>query len=94
MNELCKTCGESVIWATHERTGKQALIDVEPSADGNILLIYPDPNELAQTALGPVDPEYRIVVWNTSLHVLLGSPPLRKSHFATCPQASMHRRGT
>ena len=87
MSELCKTCGAPVIWATHERTGKQAPLDVEPHPDGNLLLIQPDQRSLTQFA-----PIYRIVAWNTSLHELLGSPPLRKSHFATCPQASMHRR--
>ena len=85
MSELCKTCGEPVIWATHERTGKQAPIDVEPSADGNILLIQPDQRSLTQFA-----PIYRIAT--ASNYPDDFGTQLRTSHFATCPQASMHRR--
>lgn len=76
----CGSCGEQVYWLRHERTRKQAPINVEPREDGNVLVDF-------ETAT------YRIVSRDEPM--LPGLEPVaakRVSHFATCTNADQHRR--
>ena len=71
----CKSCGAQIAWAK-SRAGKNIPLDVEPRADGNLVLV----NGVAMA------PEA------APLEVQGG--PRYASHFATCPHAPAHRRGT
>jgi hypothetical protein len=75
--EACRTCGAPVVWAT-TKNDKAMPIDAQPVADGNVeLAAGPTPGTVAATVLsGPS----------------LMPGPLRKSHFATCPDADDWRR--
>lgn len=76
----CSSCSAEIIWAQSE-TGKPMPVDAEPVAGGNVELQLPD---------DPRDPPVA--------HVLRKGeskpPPLYVSHFTTCPNAALHRKGT
>lgn len=77
----CRSCGAPIIWAD-TITGRRMPLDKEPSKDGNIVLgLRSDdvPLALVQTA-------------QTLQRLLLKGERLYTSHFATCPEASKHRR--
>ncbi len=73
----CKSCGRSILWLKHERTGNSAPIVQIASADGNI-------------AIDEEKGTWRIVTTLTERDQLIGR--LRKSHFSTCPNAAEHKK--
>lgn len=73
----CKSCGRSILWLKHERTGKVAPIDQMATAEGNILI-----DEERGT--------YRILTTHTERAEYIGR--LHMPHFATCPFAARHKR--
>lgn len=73
----CFSCGNEIIWARTE-TGKRMPIDPSPHPEGNLVLYR---GEMLPT----VRPVSRIVDRKPDT-------PLYKSHFATCKQASQHRK--
>lgn len=74
----CKSCPAMVIFARNDRTEELMPIDAQPTPDGNILL----------RPGGDGTPRYYI---ERNPGNLFGKKA-RKSHFATCPNASLHRK--
>jgi hypothetical protein len=80
VSDKCTTCGTSVVWAT-TRDGKQMPVNADPVDFGTVELHeLPSGKVLATVGRYPVP----------------GSPdrPVYVSHFATCPDANLHRRRT
>jgi hypothetical protein len=75
--EHCRTCDKPIIWAVTSRL-RDMPVDAQPVPDGNIRL---EPREGMQ-------PVARVL----SVAEQFGKKSLRKSHFATCPQAERWRR--
>jgi hypothetical protein len=80
----CRSCGAPLTWAITEND-KKIPVDSDPSPDGNITLTRED---------GLDDRGKPILRARVFPHS--GATPegavLFKSHFATCPDASGHRR--
>ena len=74
--EQCRSCPAKVIWAVTERD-KPMPVDAEPSLEGTVLLEQQGP---------------RLVARVLPAHRAFGRKDLRKSHFATCPDAASWRR--
>jgi hypothetical protein len=72
----CRSCGAAIIWA-ETASGKRMPVDVEPHADGTIMLIDERSGFIPRADI-----------------VRRGTPGnlLRRSHFATCPNAATHRK--
>jgi hypothetical protein len=77
--EHCRTCNMPIIWAVTSRL-RDMPVDAEPSPDGNIRL---------EVREGQIQPMARVL----SVAEQFGKKSLRKSHFATCPQAGRWRTG-
>jgi hypothetical protein len=89
--KLCSSCNASILWAQlldengqrikHPETGrmKSIPVDFQPDPDGNVVLFHRDGEGIVARVLKKGE-----------------APPagarLRKSHFATCPNANQHRR--
>jgi hypothetical protein len=85
MPAACRTCDAPILWAV-TTAGKPMPLDPAPAADGNIILT----GQTGRTTSGGSAPECRVDDTMTLPGI---DPPERfKSHFATCPQASQHRR--
>lgn len=83
-----RSCGANILWAETEK-GKRIPIDPTPVVDGNMRLIVRE-NHLPPLAL--VVPYAQLERIGT-LREMKGDPEeLFKSHFATCPNASKHRK--
>lgn len=80
MSATCKSCGAPILWAVSETTGKQHPIDVAPVSNGNALLIWPD---YVPRGMPEAPPTVQFVKTGRGAH---------RSHFASCPHASQHRR--
>lgn len=75
----CRSCGTTVVWTITTALSKMP-VDVAPSEDGNVALMEPRYHgHLRSIVLGPLD-------------TLTHDAPLRKSHFATCPNAGEWRK--
>ncbi|WP_328465495.1 hypothetical protein OHA21_43740 [Actinoplanes sp. NBC_00393] len=74
----CRSCSAPIVWATSSG-GRSMPVDAEPVEDGNVELA-----ERPGLFIGPV----ATVLTGPSLF----GGPLRKPHFATCPQAEMWRQ--
>lgn len=80
----CRSCGARIIWALTP-TGKRMPIDAEPVDGGNIILHQPVERGGSPTCT---------VVGKRVQPSLFGDDgPRHTSHFATCPNASHHRKG-
>lgn len=75
----CRSCDASIVWAVHTATGSLAPIDKEPTEGGNIILTTDE--------MGVI--RYHIF---TKLEAETHTDPAHRSHFATCPDATSHRR--
>ncbi len=75
----CKSCGAPIWWATTTH-GRPIPIDRKPAADGNVTLERVPGGEL------------RALVHAGQSAALLTGQMRWRSHFASCPQASQHRR--
>lgn len=83
----CKSCGAEITWAWTE-TNKRMPLDAEPSDKGNMEIIgrRDDPDE-------PPTPIVRVLKQGEADTLPgLEPPPRYISHFATCVNASDHRR--
>lgn len=76
----CKSCGAPIMWAETAK-GHRIPIDPEPVLGGNILLSHRD----VEPSLPPLATVFAHAFENSD-------EPTYKSHFATCPNASSHRR--
>lgn len=77
--EGCKSCGASVIWAVTP-AAKPMPVDAEPVKDGNVQLEHRGDDMTPLARVLPVAKQFG------------KAGQLRKSHFATCPQAGKWRR--
>lgn len=98
VQRACTSCGESVLYLRNDSTGNTAPIDLEPVADGNIVVDLEEgtyhvlrkdegkPICPACTGAGVVNDEQCKRCGG------LGERPRRKNHFATCPHAARHHK--
>lgn len=78
--EQCRTCRHPIIWTQTER-GKDMPVDAEPAPGGTIALCWSESRN-HPTVLSTV----------VTAKLAFGHTNLRKSHFASCPQAGKWRR--
>jgi hypothetical protein len=78
-DERCRSCRKPIQWAVTEK-GRRMPIDVEPAADGNIVL----------QVRGRFMPPLAIV--RGAVLIDDNNEKRYKSHFATCPNAAQHRK--
>jgi hypothetical protein len=77
----CRTCHAAILWAVNAKSGKREPLDAEPREDGNIEIVEPGPDgPLIRHLTGEELPLFGEVA------------PRYVSHFATCPDAPVHRR--
>jgi hypothetical protein len=76
----CESCQAPIVWAKTP-TGARMPVNPAPDATGNIVL---------SDGPKPGDPPLAVV---THMSQALDRPRY-KSHFATCPNAKLHRKGT
>jgi hypothetical protein len=80
----CGSCGALIWWLAHEKTGKPAPIECEPSEAGNIIVNLLTEryrmlkSDAAQAIRDAYEGEY--------------TPPLHFNHFARCPQSKSWRK--
>lgn len=74
--EHCRSCGAAIRWVKTQK-GKAMPVDWEPSCDGNLRVIL----GVAIVLNGEELSKHRN-----------GVTPLYQSHFATCPDAALHRK--
>jgi hypothetical protein len=77
---ICSTCGAPIEWARFKVTGKRHPLDIPPAVDGTLQVVGADPDGTPVIRLMPVAERRE--------HDGL----LRRTHFATCPDADRHRR--
>ena len=78
----CASCKAPITW-TQTRTGKRMPVDAEPSDDGTIRLVLAAPRTV---------PVAEVLTGVRLSAARDEGAQLFKSHFATCPNASEHRR--
>lgn len=84
--EACRSCNAGVIWAV-TAGGKTMPVDAVPSEGGNVRLT-PLPGGGATAAVIST----ATIAAETSGLFPSGLPPLRTSHFVTCPNADEWRK--
>jgi hypothetical protein len=75
----CRSCDAPLRWAKTPK-GKRIPLDPDPRPDGNIRLGFVGGEEMA------------LVLSGAELEAAQIAGPVYVSHFATCPNASSHRR--
>jgi hypothetical protein len=83
MRATCKSCGAPILWTITER-GKRMPLDAAPTEDGTV--------EVIGTAFGSSLGMSRVLSGDTLTAARAARAPLRRSHFAHCPQADEWRR--
>lgn len=76
-HDKCDACTARVEWREHTRTGKAALVNVEPDPAGNVVL---------------VGPRRYAVLTKKERAAPAGDVPRHTLHFATCPAAVRFRK--
>jgi hypothetical protein len=76
--EECRSCNKPVIFALTDK-GKHMPLDAYPSPDGTLKLFRDESGEVRCTVVKPA-------------HLQYGRRDLRKSHFASCPEAKKWRK--
>jgi len=84
--DRCKSCGTKIVWAVTER-GKAMPIDVDRSLSGTLVL-FTEVFVGTQDAAGP----YHVRAATTEERASHAGN-LWISHFATCTNATFHRKG-
>jgi len=74
----CRSCGKPVVFAITDK-GKEMPLDAEPSDDGTLKLYRFGSGEVRCSVVKPD-------------HLRYGRKDLRKSHFASCPEAKKWRK--
>ena len=75
----CRSCGAPVLWVPSATSRATVILDAEPVEGGNVILL---------------DGKARVIPTDLFEESLTGPLPAERylSHFATCPQASKHRK--
>lgn len=73
----CRSCRAAVFFVRSAKTSAYQVLDAEPVADGNIVIL----DDLAHVCTGDLFEEK-----------LPDGLPKYKSHFATCPDSDKHRK--
>lgn len=76
---VCSTCGAPIEWARTAKAGKAIPLDLGEYSTGNLDVIRREDGTAVVQVL-PLDEARKI------------GRPLRRSHFASCPDADRHRR--
>ena len=85
MRATCDSCGAPIEWARFATSGKPVPLDVGLVDNGNLELVERrDAGEAIVRLLGRVELEA----------ARERGTPLRRTHFATCPNAAAHRRSS
>jgi hypothetical protein len=79
----CRSCGAEIVWVRLMPTGARAPVDAQTDLDGNLLL---------EEAAIAGDPPTAVLVSRARAAELVGTKPLFRSHFASCPQAEQWRK--
>lgn len=79
----CRSCGQSIIWARTAVAGRAMPVDATPSPVGNIDL---------STSENDVVPIATMVTGEARAVAARNGRGLHVSHFASCPNAAMHRK--
>jgi hypothetical protein len=74
----CSSCNAEIRWVRTEANDRPMPLDPEPTESGNVQL---------------VGGRARVLEGFDLLHAGDAGEPLYRSHFATCPAASKHRKG-
>lgn len=87
MTATCSSCSAPILWARGVATGRGVPLDLDPVADGNIVIV-PASDVPADLALGRNE---------VAVHYLRkgddpGDRPRYVTHFSTCPDATTHRK--
>jgi hypothetical protein len=80
--ESCRSCQAGIIWAA-TAGGKTMPVDAAPSDDGNVALTLRPGGSATAAVLSAAT-----IAAETSGLFPSGLPPLRTSHFVTCPNAA------
>lgn len=80
----CASCSARIIWCRSASSGKHMPVDIEPTAEGTIVL--------DATPMQPIATVLSGAELATARAARPENPRLRTSHFATCPDAARHRR--
>lgn len=83
--DQCQSCGRSLIYLLHARTGNVAPIEYAPAANGNVVPVDAegDPTPIVSAAA------YRIKGKHEEWDLAKGL--LYLNHFASCPNAARYR---
>jgi hypothetical protein len=79
--DTCGSCGASIRWAKHDRTGSRMPFNADPDPDGTLTITHAN-GEAVFHYIGPPIP---------GQVALLPTLTRYRSHFATCPHAATHR---
>jgi hypothetical protein len=77
MSDTCRSCQAPVMWLENVATGKPAPIDIEPTPDGNIVILD--------------EGRYNVLARSERAEAAAEGYPLHTNHFATCAQAASWR---
>jgi hypothetical protein len=77
----CRSCGAEIWWA-ETVMGRRMPVDADPVPDGNVVVV--------REGVGQAPP---VVEVGHPATLMPADRPRYQSHFATCPQASQHRKG-
>lgn len=85
-HSTCRSCGADILWVVTE-AGRKMPLDPQSCLDGNIALGPP------AAGLASADPSIATVLTNEAMERCRAlGVPLYKPHFATCPNATKHRK--
>lgn len=87
----CRTCHAEILWAANAEAGRPVLpIDPIARPDGNVLLEPTDGGFLARVLTRVEIEEHYLAAYRAGKQADL----LHVTHFASCPHAKRHRRGS
>lgn len=76
----CKSCDAPIRWAKSKTTGRPMPLDVEPSEEGNLVIVREGAHGITEEVARAATDEDRKLL-----------RPMYLSHFVTCPQAASWR---
>lgn len=79
MTDRCRSCDAPIRWARTEARDLPMPLNPEPTEEGNVQL---------------VNGKARVLAGFDLLHAGDAGEPLYRAHFATCPNATEHRKAS